>query len=60
MDGMAILNLLDTEYLDEFDYGNLTIKPQYESTYIEEPEAKKEKPNNGYTYRSMLEVFFPE
>lgn len=57
---MGILTLLDTECLYEFDYGNLTIKPQYESADIEEPKAKKEELNNGYTYRSILEVLFPK
>jgi len=55
MDGMGILTLLDTEYLDEFDYGNLTLKPQYE--IIDEPEEKKVYtpiPNSRYTYRSMI------
>jgi hypothetical protein len=59
MDGMGILNLLDTEYLDEFDYGNLTLKPKYES----KEEAENiyiAKPNDRYTYRSMLEVMFPD
>lgn len=52
---MGILTLLDTEYLDEFDYGNLTLKPQYE--IIDEPEEKKvytPSPNSRYTYRSMI------
>jgi hypothetical protein len=62
IDGMGILTLLDTEYLDEFDYGNLTIKPQYGTTE-EEPEAEKvyiANPNNRYTYRPMLEIIFPD
>jgi hypothetical protein len=59
---MGILTLLDTEYLDEFDYGNLAIKPQYGPTE-EEPEVEKgyiANPNNRYTYRPMLEIFFPD
>ena len=61
MDGMGILTLLDTEYLDEFDYGNLALKPQY--GHIEEPELEKvyiANPNSRYTYRPMLEVMFPD
>ena len=52
---MGILTLLDTEYLDEFDYGNLILKPQYEITV--EPEHEKvytASPNSRYTYRSMI------
>lgn len=55
MDGMGILTLLDTEYLDEFDHGNLILKPQYE--IIDEPEDEKVStpiPNSRYTYRSMI------
>lgn len=61
MDVMGILTLLDTEYLDEFDYGNLPIKPQY-GTIEEDPEDEKvyiANPNNNYTYRPMLEILFP-
>lgn len=52
---MGILTLLDTEYLDEFDYGNLTLKPQYETA--EEPEDEEvytANPYSQYTYRSMI------
>ena len=59
MDGMGILNLLDTEYLEEFDYGHSDLKPQYVS--VEEAEKVYiAKPNDRYTYRSMLEVLFPD
>jgi hypothetical protein len=54
---MGILNLLDTEYIDEFEYeGSYAIdcsRPEEEKTYIP-------KPNDRYTYRSMLEVLFPD
>ena len=54
---MGILNLLDTEYIDEFEYdGSYTIdysEPEEEKPYIA-------KPNDRYTYRSMLEVLFPD
>jgi hypothetical protein len=62
MDGMGILNLLDTEYIDELGCENLTLKPKY-GNIEEDPEAKKTyvtKPNDRYTYRSMLEVLFPD
>jgi hypothetical protein len=62
MDGMGILNLLDTEYIDELVCENLTLKPQYGNTE-EAPEAEKvyvANPNNRYTYRSMLKVSFPD
>ena len=62
MDGMGILTLLDTEYLDEFDYGNLTLKPQY-GTIEEDLEDEKvytAKENKRYTYRPMLEILFPD
>ena len=53
MNGMSILNLLDTEYLDEFDYGNILLTPVYEIE--EEPEPKvTPTPNSRYTYYSML------
>jgi hypothetical protein len=58
MDGMAILNLLDTEYLDEFDYSNSSNI----STYSPE-EIDPKKPadlDSRYNYISMLEVMFPE
>lgn len=54
---MGILTLLDTEYLDEFDYDNLTLKPQY-GPIEEDPEDEKvytANPNSRYTYRSMLQ-----
>lgn len=60
---MAILTLLDTEYLDEFDYGDLKFTPHCQSSHTEEPdfeETNTTKPNNGYTYRPMLEVLFPD
>lgn len=60
MDGMGILNLLDTEYLDEFDYGNLTLKPQYGPIEEEAEEVYTTNPNKRYTYRSMLEIMFPD
>ena len=54
---MSILNLLDTEYLDEFEYDSSYAmsysEPEEEKTYIP-------KPNDRYTYRSMLEVLFPD
>ena len=54
---MGILNLLDTEYIDEFEYdSSYTIdysEPEEEKPYIA-------KPNDRYTYRSMLEVLFPD
>jgi hypothetical protein len=55
---MAILNLLDTEYLNEFDYGNSSNI----STYSQE-EADPKKPaitDSQYNYISMLEIMFPE
>jgi hypothetical protein len=60
MDGMGILTLLDTEYLDEFDYGNLTLKPQYGPIEEEAEEVYTTNPNKRYTYRSMLEIMFPD
>lgn len=57
---MGILNLLDTEYLDEFEYdSSYTIsysKP--EETHTEEPRISK--PNDRYTYRSQLQTMFPD
>lgn len=54
---MGILNLLDTEYIDEFEsdgsYAADHSGPEEEKPYIA-------KPNNRYTYRSMLEVLFPD
>ena len=56
---MGILTLLDTEYLEEFDYGHSELKSQYVS--VEEGEKVYiAKPNDRYTYRSMLEVLFPD
>lgn len=50
---MSILNLLDTEYLDEFDYSNILLTPVYEIE--EEPEPKVTPTlNSRYTYYSML------
>jgi hypothetical protein len=60
MDGMGILNLLDTEYLDEFEYdSSYTISySEPEEPRIEEPRTSK--PNDRYTYRSQLEIMFPD
>jgi hypothetical protein len=60
MDGMGILNLLDTEYLDEFEYDS-----SYTISYSAQEDTNAEKPyianpNSRYTYRPMLEVMFPD
>ena len=55
MDGMGILNLLDTEYLDEFDYGNITLTPVYEVSEEPELQAYTPSPNSQYTYHPMIQ-----
>jgi hypothetical protein len=55
---MAILNLLDTEYLDEFDYDNSSHIATYSPEDIDT--KKSSKSDTKYNYISMLEIMFPE
>ena len=58
---MTILNLIDTEYLDEFDYGDSAITNNYKINNIEEPViVNNSNIFTNYKYHSILKLLFSE